>query len=185
MKLKNISNIPNYDVLTWLGKYRDHFSVEVDNSMNIRLNSGNRPFVNHPKGILMCNPHDLQLANVDGFGGFAYTYGAVSVFVYPYEKVKWNGRASYLYENRLVHEILHHFDKPCHDIENWIDELPLFHRIKYHIFWYIIGGRNGESLTGSWSERAFYKHLLEDVNEEEFDKEYCIEERDYMGVLYE
>lgn len=185
MKLKNMSNIPTVEIVTWMKKYSSSFSIEVDDTMHVILNSGNRPFVNHPKGILMCNPHDLQLANVDGFGGFGYIYGAVSVFVYPLEKVRWNGRASFLYENRLLHEILHHFDQPCHDIEVWIDNLPWWKKLKYVLMWRYIGRRNGETVCGSICERDFYVYLLSFVKEDEFDELYRIDDRDYMGVLYE
>jgi hypothetical protein len=178
MKLKNMSLIPTEDILKWLGKYSNHFEVVEDNSMTVVLNTGNRPFVDDPRGILVCNPHDLQIANVDGFGGLAYPFGAVSIYVYPLEKVKWNGRSSYLYENRFLHEILHHFNKPCHEIDKWVSNSPL----KVRIMWFL-GGRNVESHLGSKCARMFYTHLLDDVNETEFDETYRVPERVFVGCL--
>lgn len=185
MKLKNMSNIPTVEIVSWLSKYSDHFSIEVDDSMRVILNNGNRPFVNHPKGILICNPHDLQLANVDGLGGLAYPFGAVSVFVYPLEKVKWNGRSSYLYENRILHEILHHFNQPCHNIYAWFDDLPRWKALKYKTLWYCFGSASLESYAGSKCAREFYKYLLRNVHEDTFDEENMIEFRDYEGTCYE
>lgn len=178
MKLKNMSLIPTEEILWWLSKYSNHFKVEEDDSMNIILNTGNRPFVDDSRGILVCNPHDLQLANVDGFGGLAYPFGAVSIYVYPLEKVKWNGRSSYLYENRLLHEILHHFNQPCHEIEKWLMSRP----ISVRIMWFL-GGRKTESYFGSKCARMFYVHLLSNVDEESFDMKYRVPERNFVGSL--
>lgn len=176
MKLKNTTVLSTQDIKDILDKYSNHFTVEYDGGMEIVKGAYDYPFANSSKGILIAEPN-LKEGDVK-YGGLTYVYGAVSIYTYPDERVRWGHKTRYLLENRLIHEILHHFDKPCHDLAIWLSE---FHPFLFIL--YLLVDKNGESLIGMFCERIFYKHLLADVNEEEFDIDYFIEDRNYEGKL--
>lgn len=172
MRLKNTSFLDTNKIMEICNKYSKYFKVEYDGDLEVVINPDKYPFANAADGILVCDPHDYGV--VGGYGGLTYQNGAVSVYTYQAERAAWNGRMWYLYENRILHEVLHHFRQPCHDMENWLLERHLFLWLLYKLT-----GSNGESIVGSHCERMFYLHLLKNVNESEYD---C-SGMDYTGVL--
>ena len=159
-----------------LSKYSNHFKVEIDDEMDITMNEQKYPFVDASDGILVCDPQDYNV--VGGYGGLTYIFGAVSVYTYQLERVKWDGMLWYLFENRIIHEILHHFNKDCHGLDAWLKKNNPFLYLLYHLT-----GCNGEGFIGSRCERMYYETLMYDVNEEQFNKDNRISDRNYKGVL--
>lgn len=173
MRLINTSILDTNKIMRICKKYSKFFNVEYDGNLEVILNPDKYPFVNAADGILVCDPHDYGV--VGGYGGLTYEYGAVSVYTYQAERAAWNGRMWYLYENRILHEILHHFCQPCHSLELWLLPNHFFLWLLYKLF-----GSNGETLIGSYCERLFYLALLQRIDPE---TEYNCESRNYTGVF--
>ena len=155
MKIYNKSQLTNEEIEKWLSPYSSFFTLEFVNDYPITHGTDGYPFINDCNGILVCNPMDFGI--MGSVGGLAYPHGAVTVCVYPQEKVYWNGLTPYLYTNRFLHEILHHFDKPVHQFYDWLD---------YHPFLKIVVVFSGmEGFLGSKVVRKYYEELLQDVEE--------------------
>lgn len=178
MKLLDCSSLlPKQKAADILKNYSDKFTIESDGGTGtlIKEESG-YIFMNDSRGLYIGRPTPAK--GVTTYGGLTYVFGAASVYLSPEDMERWGKRWEYLLENRLIHEILHHFNQPCHNLEIW---LPEHHPILYLL--YLITGSNGETRIGAYCERIFYRYLLRDVNEEEFDELYSITDRNYKGKL--
>ena len=163
-------------VVCILNKYADKFSVDPSAIYSIIREESGYQFIDDPHGLLITKPTPEK--GTPEYGGLTYVFGSTSVYLTEADMQRWGSRWEYLLENRIIHELLHHFDKPCHNLDIW---LPEHHPILYLL--YMLTGHNGESVIGAYCERIFYNSLIKDVNEEEFDETYRISDRTYQGRL--
>ena len=160
-----------------LNKYADKFVTErLSSRLSIIKEESGYRFIDDPHGLLITEP--TPETGVPAYGGLTYVFGSASVYLSEEDMQRWGSRWEYLLENRIIHELLHHFDKPCHNLEIWLQE---HHPILFLL--YLLTGSSGESRIGAYCERIFYNDLLKDVNEAEFDETYHISDRTYQGRL--
>ena len=162
MRIYNTSQLKDEEITKWLSPYSSHFTLNFVTDYPIAYGTDGYPFVDDCNGILVCNPMNYGI--MGSVGGMAYPHGAVTVCVYPQEKVFWNGLAPYLYTNRFLHEILHHFDKPVHKFYDWLESHPFLQIVV------VLSGMEG--FFGSKVVRKYYEELLADTVEIEEDRNF-------------
>lgn len=171
MLMKNDSSVSDEHILSLLEPYSSHFQIDIDPELGITLDYLDIPFPDSSIGIYITDKHSEH-------GGLAFIYGATTVFWTEDDIKRTVGINDRVLRLRIVHELLHHFNKPCHDIEQW-----LLTKNKIWSFLWVIGGKSGETFFGTLVQNKFYNHLLEDVFESPFDEINHISDRNFRGEL--
>ena len=171
MMIRNDSSVSDEHLLSLLESYGTHFQVEIDPEMGLTLDYMDIPFPDTPMGIYITDKHG-------DYGGLAFIYGAVTVFWTPEDIDRTMGINDRVLRLRMVHEILHHFNQPCHDIEGWLKT-----QCRIWSFLWAIGGKSGETFFGTLVQDRFYNDLLKGVVESIFNEDNRISERNFRGEL--
>lgn len=137
-----------------------------------QTNLGLQTFLNLSDGLL------ITPDNPGKYGGVTYPFGAATVYWTQEDKGRTGCLANKVLKLRIVHELLHHFDKPADDIEIWFDNHPLL-----EVVYKILGLSSGENIFGMYVQDRFYRELASDIDEDEFNEDYCIYDRDFRGRL--
>lgn len=135
-------------------------------------NLGKQLFLTIPDGLLISSD------NPGRYGGVTYTFGAATVYWTEEDKQRTGKLQNRVLKLRVIHELLHHFDKPADDIEEWFDNHPFL-----EVVYKILGHSSGENIFGMYVQDIFYRELCLGLNEERFNEQYCIEDRDFRGRL--
>ena len=171
MILRNDSSVSDEHLLSLLESYSTHFQIEIDPDMGLTLDYMDILFPDTPFGIYVTDRHG-------DYGGLAFVYGAVTVFWTKDDIKRTFGINDRVLRLRIVHEILHHFNRPCHDIEIWLESQSHIWRLMW-----VFGGKSGETFLGTLVQNRFYNSLLADVVESIFDEENDIGNRNFRGEL--
>lgn len=171
MILRNDSSVSDEHLLSLLESYGTHFQVEIDPEMGLTLDYMDLPFPDTPFGIYVTDQHS-------DYGGLAFIYGAVTIFWTKEDIQRTFGINDRVLRLRMIHEILHHFNRPCHEIESWLESQSRIWR-----FFWIFGGKSGETFLGTMVQNRFYNSLLNDVVESIFNEENQIGNRNFRGEL--
>ena len=114
------------------------------------------------------------------YRGLTRTYGQTAVYWSKTDVKRGLIYKDWIFRLRIAHEILHHFDKPCHDIEEWFD----YDNHKFlKLLWKIGGSGKRYSFFECLCKDIFYDYLYRDINEEEFNKKHDLENRTPRGAL--
>ena len=171
MILRNDSSVSDEHLLSLLESYSTHFQIEIDPDMGLTLDYMDILFPDTPFGIYVTDRHG-------DYGGLAFVYGAATVFWTKDDIKRTFGINDRVLRLRIVHEILHHFNRPCHDIEIWLESQSHIWRLMW-----IFGEKSGETFLGTLVQNRFYNSLLVDVVESIFDEENNIGNRNFRGEL--
>ena len=171
MILRNDSSVSDEHLLSLLESYSTHFQIEIDPDMGLTLDYMDILFPDTPFGIYVTDRHG-------DYGGLAFVYGAATVFWTKDDIKRTFGINDRVLRLRIVHEILHHFNRPCHDIEIWLESQSHIWRLMW-----VFGGKSGETFLGTLVQNRFYNSLLVDVVESIFDEENNIGNRNFRGEL--
>lgn len=143
------------------------YDIEI---LTVDTNLGTQKFLNSPIGLLITKD------NPGNYGGVTYPYGATTVYWTDEDKLRTGKLARKVFQLRVVHELLHHFGKNSDNIADWLDKHPI-----YEFLYIVLGGCSGETRVGIWIQTKFYKYLCDGIDEQEFNKECHVYERDFRG----
>lgn len=129
------------------------------------------PFVDSQYGVLIT---DFE----DKYRGLTSEYGRASIFWSESDEDAYGCLKATVLRLRIAHEVLHHFAKPCHDIEKWLEDKPFF-----KMLWRISGSGSRVNLGMCLCQDMFYDYLFEGLDEEQFNKDNLMEYRTSSGML--
>ena len=150
-------------------KWRDVNVAKSDGSI-VHLDE-QYPFAESQYGVLIT---DLD----QYYRGLTSTYGQTSVYWSKSDEKKAKWLSYTVMRLRMAHEILHHFNKPCHDIEKWLADKPFL-----SILWVIGGSGKRYSLFECLCKDMYYDYLFRDIDEDAFNALNDMERRSPRGVL--
>lgn len=140
---------------------------------NRSTNLGTQRMTNSPFGL-----HITDQKPPGRICGATYPYGSVTVYWSQDDIDRTGELAPAIFKLRVIHELLHHFNKPADNIADWLKDKPI-----YEYLFYEIGKGSGETYLGAAIQMLFYKDLAKDINEEEFNNTYHIKNRMSNGLL--
>lgn len=110
--------------------------------------------------------------------GLARAYGQASVYWSETDRKKAKWLSHEVFKLRIIHEVLHHFDLPCHDIEDW---LVNYRFLKF--LWWLGGSGKRYSFFECLCKELYYQYLLDGFDEEEFNRVNNMDNRTPGGIL--
>lgn len=110
--------------------------------------------------------------------GLAKAYGQASVYWSKTDERKTMCLAPLVFRLRIVHEVLHHYNLPCHDVDIWLKDHPFL-----RLLWIIGGSGKRYSLFECLCKDLYYKYLLDGFDEEEFNRVNDMDNRRPNGTL--
>lgn len=133
------------------------------------------PFPNSQYGVLI---KELDYY----YRGLTQGYGQTSVYWSDTDVKRMKIYSNWEFRLRIAHEILHHFDKPCHDIEDWFE----YDNHKFlKLLWKIGGSGNRYSFAKCFCQDIFFDYLYKDIDEDEFNRVHQMDKRNPHGKLIE
>lgn len=140
---------------------------------NRSTNLGTQKMTNSPLGLVITS--DKPAGRICGA---TYPYGSVTIY-WTQEDIDRTGElAEAVFKLRVIHELLHHFNKPADNIRDWLADKPILE----YLFYDVANG-SGETPIGVAIQELFYRDLCKDIHEEEFNVEYNMGRRMSNGLL--
>lgn len=170
------------DYREMLSKYP--FSVEDGSDIEIIWREGVVSTYNgiDYTGVLYPFPDDqysVLITDCDNhYRGLTKVYGQTSVYWDESDIHKTKFLWRWVLRLRIAHEVLHHFNKPCHDIEEWLADKPLL-----SLLWVLGGSGYRYSICECLCKDLYYDYLFAGLDEQQFNVENRMDERAPNGVL--